>query len=80
MAEYTKLIHIRVDVGLHEEASAVLKCLGLSMSDAISIFLQHVAATQSLPPELKVPNEDTAEALAEARAMRLARRRAAEGR
>ena len=75
---YPGLIHIRIDDELHNEASAVLKSLGMSMPDAVSIFLHRVAATQSFPLELKVPNKDTAEAIAEALAMRLARRRAAE--
>ncbi len=47
----------------------------MSMSDAVNFFLYRVAKTQSFPPELKVPNEGTKQALAEARAMRLARRK-----
>ncbi len=34
----SKIIHVRADEDLREEALAVLKCLGLSMSDAISNF------------------------------------------
>lgn len=74
MTAHTKMIHVRVDDDLREEASAVLETFGMSMSDAVRIFLHRVAATQSFPLELKVPNEETRAALEEARAMRLARK------
>lgn len=70
MTAHTKMIHVRVDDDLREEASAVLETFGMSMSDAVRIFLHRVAATQSFPLELKVPNEETRAALEEARAMR----------
>ncbi|HWU65319.1 MAG TPA: type II toxin-antitoxin system RelB/DinJ family antitoxin [Ensifer sp.] len=72
MTAHTKMIHVRVDDDLREEASAVLESFGMSMSDAVRIFLHRVAATQSFPLELKVPNEETKAALEEARAMRRA--------
>ncbi len=74
MTAHTKMIHVRVDDDLREEASAVLESFGMSMSDAVRIFLHRVAATQGFPLELKVPNEETKAALEEARAMRLARK------
>ncbi|MCD2177387.1 type II toxin-antitoxin system RelB/DinJ family antitoxin [Rhizobium sp. C1] len=74
MTAHTKMIHVRVDDELREEASAVLESFGMSMSDAVRIFLHRVAATQSFPLELKVPNEETKAALEEARAMRQARK------
>ncbi len=74
MTAHTKMIHVRVDDDLREEASAVLESFGMSMSDAVRIFLHRVAATQSFPLELKVPNEETKAALEEARAMRQARK------
>ncbi len=74
MTAHTKMIHVRVDDDLREEASAVLETFGMSMSDAVRIFLHRVAATQSFPLELKVPNEETKAALEEARAMRRARK------
>ena len=74
MTAHTKMIHVRVDDELREEASAVLETFGMSMSDAVRIFLHRVAATQSFPLELKVPNDETRAALEEARAIRLARK------
>ena len=74
MAAKTKMIHVRVDDDIRDEASAVLGSLGLSISDAIRVFLHRVAASQSFPLELKVPNETTRAALAEAREIRKARK------
>jgi DNA-damage-inducible protein J len=70
----TKMIHVRVDDDIREEASSVLESLGLSVSDAVRVFLHRVVATQSFPLELKVPNETTRSAIAEAREIRKARR------
>jgi len=73
MVANTKMIHVRVDDEIREEASSVLESLGLSVSDAVRMFLHRVVASQSFPLELKVPNETTRAALAEARAIRQAR-------
>lgn len=70
----TKMIHVRVDDDIREEASSVLDSFGLSLSDAVRIFLHRVAASQSFPLELKVPNEATRAALMEARQIRKARK------
>jgi DNA-damage-inducible protein J len=74
MAANTKMIHVRVDDDIREEASSVLGSLGLSLSDAIRVFLHRVVATQGFPLELKVPNEKTRAALEEAREVRKARK------
>ncbi len=70
----TKMLHVRVDDDVREDASDVLDALGMTMSDAVRIFLHRVAATQSFPLELKVPNEETLAALKEARVIRKARK------
>ncbi|CAN7429350.1 type II toxin-antitoxin system RelB/DinJ family antitoxin [Phyllobacterium sp. LjRoot231] len=74
MAAKTKMIHVRVDDDIRDEASSVLESFGLSVSDAIRMFLHRVVASQSFPLELKVPNETTRAALAEAREIRKARK------
>jgi DNA-damage-inducible protein J len=68
------MIHVRVDDNIREEASSVLESFGLTISDAVRIFLHRVAVSQSFPLELKVPNETTRAALAEAREIRKARK------
>jgi DNA-damage-inducible protein J len=70
----TKMIHVRVDDDIRDEASSVLGSFGLTVSDAVRIFLHRVAASQSFPLELKVPNEATRTALLEAREIRKARK------
>lgn len=70
----TKMLHIRVDEELSEDANAIYRSLGLSMSEAIRLFLHRSVVTQGVPLELKVPNATTLEALEEARQMRLAKK------
>jgi DNA-damage-inducible protein J len=70
----TKMLHVRVDDDLSEDANAVFRSLGLSMSEAIRLFLHRSVVSQGIPLELKVPNATTLEALAEARKMRRAKK------
>jgi DNA-damage-inducible protein J len=56
-----------------KQASKALTAMGLSVSDAVRAFLTRVAADQELPFDLKVPNQETRAAMAEARAMSRAR-------
>ena len=74
MATNTKMIHVQVDDDLREEVALVLGPLGLSISDAVRLFLHRVVASQSFPLELKVPNETTRAALTEARKIRESRK------
>ncbi|WP_198931578.1 type II toxin-antitoxin system RelB/DinJ family antitoxin [Rhizobium rhizosphaerae] len=69
----SKMLHIRVDDDLREDATAVFASLGLSMSEAVRLFLHRAVASQGLPLELKVPNAATQAALLEARQRREAR-------
>ena len=70
----TKMLHIRVDDELREDATAVFDSLGLSMSEAVRLFLHRAVASQGLPLELKVPNETTLAAIEEARRIRKERK------
>jgi DNA-damage-inducible protein J len=69
----TKMIHVRVDEIVKEQATEALAAMGLSISDAVRLFLKRVVIDQSLPFELKVPNAETQAAIEESRAMRRAR-------
>ena len=62
----TAMIHVRVDEQVKAQASATLAAMGLSMSDAVRVFLTRVAAEQRLPFALEVPNAETRAAMAEA--------------
>jgi DNA-damage-inducible protein J len=70
----TTMVHIRVDETLKTQAVETLATMGLSLSDAVRVFLTRVVAEQGLPFELKAPNAATRAALAEAEAIIRTRR------
>ena len=55
MAAQTSMLHIRVDDDIKEQATAALTTMGLSVSDAVQLFLRRVVVDQAFPLELKVP-------------------------
>jgi DNA-damage-inducible protein J len=67
------MVHVRVDEKTKASATKALASMGLSVSDAVRVFLTRVAVEQQLPFELKVPNAETRAAMEEARAMTRAR-------
>ena len=69
MAAQTSMLHIRVDDDIKEQATQALTAMGLSMSDAVRLFLRRVVIDQAFPLELKVPNAQTRAAMEESRAM-----------
>lgn len=74
MATHTSMLHIRVDEDVKEQAAEALAAMGLSVSDAVRLFLRRVVVEQAFPLELKVPNAETRAAMEESRAMIAARR------
>jgi DNA-damage-inducible protein J len=66
MAGPTSMVHVRVDDDIKARATETLNSLGLSVSDAVRLFLHRVVADQAFPLELKVPNARTRAAMAEA--------------
>jgi DNA-damage-inducible protein J len=69
MTSQTSMLHIRVDDDIKEQATVALSAMGLSMSDAVRLFLRRVVIDQAFPLELKVPNAETLAAMEESRAM-----------
>jgi DNA-damage-inducible protein J len=65
----TTMVHVRVDDETKTQAAEALEALGLSISDAVRIFLKRVVAEQAMPLELKVPNAETRAAMEESRAI-----------
>lgn len=63
-------VRCRIEEDLKERATAVLQSCGLSISDAMRLFLRQVVVTRGLPFEVRVPSEKTARALAQANDMR----------
>ncbi|MBA2586375.1 MAG: type II toxin-antitoxin system RelB/DinJ family antitoxin [Chthoniobacterales bacterium] len=61
------VVRARIDEDTKREAAAVLKTIGLTVSDAFRLLLVRVAAEKSLPFELHVPNAETVKAIKAAR-------------
>lgn len=59
----TEVINTRVEPGLKKSVAAILRPLGLSTSDAISIFLHQVALNKGIPFDVRLPNEKTKKAI-----------------
>ena len=53
------MIRARVDPTLKQEAENIFEALGLSATQAITIFYQQVKWARGLPFEVRVPNEVT---------------------
>ena len=62
----TAMVHVRVDEHIKAQAAETLAEMGLSVSDAIRVFLMRVVADKQMPIVLKSPNVETREAMAEA--------------
>ena len=62
----TTMVHVRVDEQVKAQATETLAAMGLSVSDAVRVFLIRVVAEQQLPFMLKVPNAETRAAMTEA--------------
>ena len=74
MSAQTSMLHVRIDDETKAQASEALAEIGLSVSEAVRLFLRRVAAEQKFPLELKVPNAETRAAIKESRAIVAARR------
>lgn len=59
------VIRTRIDATTKKQAADALAGMGLSISDAVRILLVRVAEEKRLPFEVKVPNKETLEAMAE---------------
>jgi DNA-damage-inducible protein J len=66
MTATTSMLHVRVDDDIKAQASQMLAAVGMTMSEAVRLFLHRVVAEQAYPLELKVPNAATRAAMLEA--------------
>lgn len=74
MSAHTSMLHVRVDDETKAQATETLAAMGMSVSDAVRLFLRRVVVDQTFPLELKVPNAETLAAMEESRAMMATRR------
>ena len=70
----TAMIHVRVDEEIKAQATETLASMGLSVSDAVRVFLKRVVVEKAMPFEVRVPNIETRAAMAEADEIVRARR------
>jgi len=70
----TTMVHVRVDEDVKAQATETLAAMGLTVSDAIRVFLTRVVADKELPFAIKAPNATSRIAIAEAREIIKSRR------
>ncbi|HEX3882659.1 MAG TPA: type II toxin-antitoxin system RelB/DinJ family antitoxin [Stellaceae bacterium] len=61
------VVRARIDERTKSEAAAVLSAMGLTVSDAFRLMMIRIARDKALPFEPLVPNEETIEAMRDAR-------------
>lgn len=62
----TEMIRARVEPDLKVQAERVLRELGLSATEAITLFYRQVVLRQGVPFDVSIPNAETIEALRQA--------------
>jgi DNA-damage-inducible protein J len=55
------MIHARVESDLKTDTEKIFKKLGLSTTEAITVFFSQVRLRKGLPFEVKIPNKTTLE-------------------
>ena len=60
--------NVYLDSDMKEQAKQIFKKYGVSLSDAINIFLTQSVMERGLPFEVKLPNDETIKAIEDARA------------
>jgi len=55
----TTMVHARVDAETKSQAQSVLNKLGMTLSEAIVLYLRQIAFHSGIPFEVKIPNELT---------------------
>jgi DNA-damage-inducible protein J len=66
------VVRARIDEQTKTEAAAILKAMGLTVSDAFRLMMVKIAQEKALPFEPMVPNQETIEAMKAARRGELA--------
>lgn len=61
----TDILHIRIEPSVKQRAEETLKDLGLSITEAINVFLNQVILNDGIPFEIKKPryNKETIQAI-----------------
>jgi len=59
-------VRARIDARLKEDVEKILSEIGLSTSQAITMFMKGIRRERGIPMELKIPNEETLQAMKDA--------------
>ncbi|MHC4103640.1 MAG: type II toxin-antitoxin system RelB/DinJ family antitoxin [Planctomycetota bacterium] len=61
-------IQARIDPNTKERARGILNTLGISISEAISMYMRQIVLHRGIPFDVKIPNELTAKTLRDSEA------------
>ena len=59
--------NVYLDSDMKEQAKSIFKKYGVSLSDAINMFLTQSVLERGLPFDMKIPNDETVQAIIDAR-------------
>jgi len=59
-------VRARIDSNLKQEVEEILKQIGLTTSQAITIFMNRIKIERGIPFDLKIPNDLTIQAMRDA--------------
>jgi DNA-damage-inducible protein J len=65
MAATTTMVHVRVDEKIKAQAAETLSSMGLTVSDAVRVYLTRIVADKALSFVLTAPNETSRAAIAD---------------
>ena len=65
MTTRSSMLHVRMDTETKEKATLALAAIGMTASQAVRLLFHRIAVDQAFPLELKVPNAQTRQAMAE---------------
>ena len=63
----TAIINARIRPQLKTEVEGILSQLGITTTQAITMFFEQVRVNKGIPFDLKLPNEETIQAIEDAR-------------
>jgi len=59
--------NVYLDANMKKKAQEIFKQYGMGLSDAFNIFLAQAVMERGIPFDVKIPNEETAEVIKDAR-------------
>lgn len=63
MSTPSSMLHVRMDSQMKRRATEALTAMEMTSSEAVRILFHRIATDKAFPLELKVPNEETQQAI-----------------